>query len=331
MKPWRKNVAVAIDGGGIRGTMVAKALAVVEKAENLSFARRGQLFAGTSTGSVISAALGAGLPAAHIHELYIELAGVVFSKTWRSFLWPLTRYRYSNQPLIDALRAVLGDTKMGDLWSESRKKDLIIVLRDLVENRNLFVKPWKEEYQEWPIWKAVLASSTVPTYFPVVDGRYIDGGVGSYSNPCYVASFEIAFILEDWQPEETTLISIGTGQTKTGIKEGEASRFFLPQWVGPILDAFTIDAARQQVTLVQHFFDTLDFRRFDIELTEPIAMDDTSSIAELTAYGEKLGQKILNDEWDTIPHPLDTVSTGQKPTRSLARRLLQARRSLPDK
>ena len=29
MKPFRKHVALAIDGGGIRGTMVAKALAVV--------------------------------------------------------------------------------------------------------------------------------------------------------------------------------------------------------------------------------------------------------------------------------------------------------------
>ena len=104
MKPLRPNVALAIDGGGIRGTLVAKALAVVEEAENFSFAQVARLTAGTSTGSIISAALAAGLPAAEIHELYVRLAGTIFPDTLRSRLWLLTTYRYSNQPLVDALR-----------------------------------------------------------------------------------------------------------------------------------------------------------------------------------------------------------------------------------
>jgi len=316
MQELRKNVALAIDGGGIRGTMVAKALAVVEEAEKFSFAQRARLFSGTSTGSIISAALGAGLPAARIHQLYVDLAGDIFPKTLRSRLWPLTRYRYSNQPLIDQLRSVLGDTRMGDLWPGSGNKDLIIVLRDLAQNRNLFVKSWKDEYKNWPIWKAVVASSTVPTYFPVFEGRYIDGGVGSYSNPCYIAAFEIAFLLEDWKPEETTLISIGTGHTKTGLKEGEASRFHLVKWVGPILDAFTVDAARQQVDLVRYGFDKLDFRRFNIELTDSISMDDTSGIAKLTEYGALLGQKILNDDWEKMKEPLKPIVMGGSAARA---------------
>lgn len=310
MKPLRPNVALAIDGGGIRGTLVAKALAIVEEAENLSFAQVARLTAGTSTGSIISAALSAGLSAARIHELYTQLAGTIFPGTLRSYLWLLTTYRYSNQPLIDALRGVLGDVKMGDLWDRSPRKDLVIVLRDLVENRNLFVKPWKKKYQDWLVWEAVVASSTVPTYFPVFKGRYIDGGVGSYSNPCYIAAFEVLFCLEDWHPEETTLISIGTGSTKTGMKEGEANHFRPWNWISPVLDAFTVDAARQQVDLVHRFFEGLDFRRFQIELPEPIPMDDVGSINKLTAYGEKLGQKILDDEWEPMEELEETVVMG---------------------
>jgi patatin-like phospholipase/acyl hydrolase len=303
MKPLRSNVALAIDGGGIRGTMVAKALAAVEEVEKLSFARVGRLFAGTSTGSIISAGLSAGLSAARIYELYRQLAGEIFPQTLRSRFWFLTHYRYSNQPLIAALRSALGDKRMGDLWTETSKKDLVIVLRDLVENRNLFVKPWKQKYKDWPIWETVLASSTVPTYFPVVRGRYVDGGVGSYSNPVYIAAYEAAYVLPDCPLEETTLISIGTGTTKTGLKEGEANNFYAWNWVGPVLDAFTVDAARQQVDLVHRFFESLDFRRFQIELTEPIPMDDVGSIDKLTAYGEKLGRKILNDEWELPGEP----------------------------
>jgi hypothetical protein len=192
---------------------------------------------------------------------------------------------------------------MGDLWTETTRKDLVVVLRDLVENRNLFVKPWKFKYRDWPIWEAVLASSTVPTFFPVVKGRYVDGGVGSYSNPAYLAAFEAAYVLPDCPPEETTLISLGTGATKTGLKEGEADSFYPWNWIGPTLDAFTIDAARQQVDLVHRFFEGLDFRRFQIQLTESIPMDDVASIDKLTEYGEKLGQKILNDEWEPAGEP----------------------------
>ena len=50
--------------------------------------------------------------------------------------------------------------------------------------------------------------------------------------------------------------------------------------------------------LVRHFFADLDFRRFQIDLQEPLAMDDPSTIQELTRYGDQLGRKILNDETD---------------------------------
>jgi hypothetical protein len=303
MKPLRPKVALAIDGGGIRGTLVAKALAVVEKAEHLSFAKVAGLLAGTSTGSIISAGFCVGMSAAQMHKLYTELAEDVFPKTWRSTFWLLTTYRYSNQPLVENLRKRMGDIRMGDLWTAEQKKDLVIVIRDLVENRARFVKSWKEEYQDWRVWEAAVASSTVPTYFPVFKGRYIDGGVGSYANPCYIAAYEASFVLKDWLAEETTLISLGTGRAKAGLEAGEASHFRPWNWITPVLDAFSLDATHQQVHLVHRFFKELDFRRFQIDLDEPIAMDDTSAINKLTEYGERMGQKILNDEWEPIEMP----------------------------
>jgi hypothetical protein len=308
MKALRPNVALAIDGGGIRGALVARALDVVEKTENFSFSQRAQLLAGTSTGSIISAGLSAGLSAAQLHEIYGELAATIFPKTWRSRFWPLARYRYSNEPFIATLKKELGNKKMGDLWSESEQKDLVIVVRDLNENKACFVKPWKGKYRDWYIWEAVAASSTVPTYFPVFERKgkdYLDGGVGSYANPCYVAAFELAFCLK-WDPEETTLISLGTGSTGSGTKPGKARGFRSWDWLGPLLDAFTLDAAQQQMHLVDHFFEKLDFRRFQVKMSESIAMDDVSDIPALNKYGEEMGQKILNDQWEEI-EPLETV------------------------
>lgn len=296
MKPLRKNVAVAIDGGGIKGVMVTKALSMLEDHLGKPCSEIFTLAAGTSTGSIISAGIGARMRAAQMHELYHQLGGTVFKKTWCYYLWLLARYKYPNHALIQVLKDALGEMTMGDFWKSEPKIDVVITVRDLVENRTRFVKPWKEEYQDWKVWFAVLASCSVPTYFPIVEGRYIDGGVGSYSNPCYVAAYEAALCL-NWDPRETTLLSFGTGRLRGGMKPYQADKLFPWQWLGPLLDTFLSDASDQQVRVVQQFFEKLDFRRFQIDI-EPIELDDPSKIDQLTAYGQKLGEMVLNDEMD---------------------------------
>jgi predicted acylesterase/phospholipase RssA len=174
---------------------------------------------------------------------------------------------------------------------------VVITVFDLVANRTRFVKPWKEEYAAWPVSRAVMASSAVPSFFPVVEGRYVDGGVGSYTNPCYLAAYE-ANVCLGWDPSETTLISLGTGRGPHSIVPGDADRYWAWDWLMPLLGAFTQSADDQQVHLVRHFFAELDFRRFQVDLEEPIAMDDAGAIDELTRYGDQLGRKILNDETD---------------------------------
>ena len=297
MKPLREHVAIAVDGGGIKGVMVARALAILEDHLGQPLHEVFRLTAGTSTGSVISAGTAAGLSGAEMHQLYCELGQTIFRKTWRARLWPLTRYRYPLGPLETALRRHIGDMTMGDFWSADPSTDVVITIFDLVSNHTRFVKPWKEEYAAWPAAKAMLASCSVPTYFPPVEGQYVDGGVGAYTNPCYLAAYEARFCL-GWDPAETTLISLGTGRDPHTRQPGDADRFWAWDWIGPVLGAFLHSADDQQVHLVRTFFEQLDFRRFQVDLREPIDMDDPNKIPELTAYGDELGRKILNDETD---------------------------------
>jgi len=307
MKPFRKNIALAIDGGGIRGVMITQALIALETELGKPVSEIFSLSAGTSTGSIISAGLGAGLSAQRMYELYMQLGTTVFPNTLRSKLWPIFPYRYSGQPLVDALKSVLGEMTMGDYWKLKPPKDIVIVVRDLVENRSRFIKPWKDEYRDFPAWKAVFASSSVPTYFPVVDGRYVDGGVGSYSNPCYAAAFEAVYC-QNWNPKETTLISVGSGRTPDVLREHQADRFISIQWLSPMLDTFLDAANDQQVHTVSQFFPDLDFRRFQINIPA-IEMDDVSKMNELTEYGKKLGQMIVNDQMDVEPErPMAVLS-----------------------
>jgi predicted acylesterase/phospholipase RssA len=297
MRPFRKNVAIAIDGGGIRGVIVTRALSILEDYLHTPIHQVVRLAAGTSTGSIISAGIGSGLSAADMHLLYLALGDTIFTKSLRTFFWPLTRYRYPHKPLADALHEHIGDIKMGDFWARPKPMDVVITTFDVLENRSLFIKPYKAEYRDWPVIQAVLASSSVPTYFPVVEGRYVDGGVGSYANPCYLAAYE-ALVCLNWDLEETTLISIGTGREPQTLKPGQPGRFFAWEWLMPILGAFLASADDQQVHVVETFFEKLDFRRFQVDLKETIEMDDPRSIPKLVEYGDQMGKMILNDEFD---------------------------------
>lgn len=297
MKPFRKNVAVSIDGGGIRGVIVTRALAMLEEHLGLPCHQIFRLTAGTSTGSIIAAGIAANLTAKLMYELYTKLGQTIFAKSWRTLVWPLCRYKYPFEPVAAALHQYVGDKTMGEFWSTDPPTDVVITTFDLVENRTRFIKPWKEAYKDWPVIKAVLASSSVPTIFPVVDGRYVDGGVGSYANPCYLAAYELRYCL-GWDPAETTLLSLGTGRSPYSFSPEKAEKLWPWQWLAPALGAFQQSADDQQVHLVETFFPKLDFRRFQVDLKQPIDLDDVSKIPRLAVYGEELGRMILNDMTD---------------------------------
>ncbi len=297
MKPFRKNVALAIDGGGMRGVIVTRALSILEEHLGDPIHKFVRLTAGTSTGAIISAGVGVGLSAMEIHALYLALGRHIFRKSWRTFFWPLTRHRYSQEPLAEALHQHLGDRPMSSLWDRPEPMDVVITAFDVLENRSRFIKPYKQDYRDLPIADAVLASSSVPTYFPPVAGRYVDGGVGSYANPCYLAAYEAQFCLK-WDPDETTLLSLGTGRGPRSIRPGRPERFHPWDWLHPMLDAFLQSANDQQVHLVETFFQRLDFRRFQVDLNEQIEMDDPGAIPQLVRYGAQMAEKIMNDETD---------------------------------
>jgi hypothetical protein len=233
-----------------------------------------------------------------LYQLYVDLGKTIFPKSLRTFFFPLTRYRYPSKPLTAALNKYMGNRKLGDFWTANSPIDVVITSFDLVDNHTLFIKPWKDEYKDWPVVRAVLASSTVPTYFPVVEGRYVDGGVGAYANPCYIAAYELMYCL-NWNPAETTLISLGTGRDPHHVQVGQINRYFPWNWIDPVLGAFLQSADDQQVNLVNTFFEVLDFRRFQVDLRQPIEMDDPSKIPQLSGYGDDLGRMILNDLVDS--------------------------------
>lgn len=82
----RDNIGIAVDGGGIRGMMVARGLIELQKqlgVQRLIDDPRVKVVAGTSTGSIIAAMIASGFSAEQMVDLYKNLGPRVFSAPGR--------------------------------------------------------------------------------------------------------------------------------------------------------------------------------------------------------------------------------------------------------
>ena len=306
MKPFRKNVAIAIDGGGLRGIIAAKALAMLEEEMGQPAYQTFRLCAGTSTGSILAGGIASGVDGGSLLQLYLDLGPNLFRKSMLTRMWLLRGYRYSRLPLVRRFGNMVEEKTLGELWNSDPPMALITTTYDLIADRTRFIKSWKKEYQNWTVLKAVLASSAAPTYFPVLDGQFTDGGVGAYNNPCFLAAYEVTRYL-NWDPKETTLISLGTGHTPEHVKPGEPNRYTALSWLPRIIENRAQDSSDQQVSLVSNLFPEMDFRRIQVDLKEPISVDDFRKIPTLLKHGEEMGRKLLNDILD--PRQSDPLTT----------------------
>lgn len=77
-----RKYILTIDGGGVRGMIPACALAELEQQAGKRAKDIFSFMAGTSTGSIIVAALALGIPAAEIVTLYRDRVADVFHGNW---------------------------------------------------------------------------------------------------------------------------------------------------------------------------------------------------------------------------------------------------------
>jgi predicted acylesterase/phospholipase RssA len=330
MIPPRAHMALAVDGGGIKGLLVARALMALERelgVERLIEHPALNILAGTSTGSLVTGGIAVGMTAAEIADLYIQAGQRVFPPlfpAWvpagiRSLLRiaiGLTRPSlYPNEPLKELIRNIIGektgnpDLTMADLRKRLRPDQaLVVTVADINERRTHFVKSYKDNDAGWPVWEALLTSASEPTALPVVqrqDRYYSDGGLGSFGNPAYVAAREAV----DWQgypPGEVSVFSFGVGwlnDVNFQRANGIPARWNVVDWAKNAPLIMLGDGIRaQSLDIIADFItgqgQGMDFRRFQLELQDDIAPDDSSpaAIARLIQLGDELGKRVLNDQ-----------------------------------
>ena len=334
MTPVHKNVAIAIDGGGIKGLIVARALMALEDELGggpLIKHPEIKILAGTSTGAIITAAIAMGMEAKDIAKVYKDMGQKVFpplAPTW--FPKPLEQADefvrvvaqpslYSNERLIDLLKTVIqqqtgqADLTLAELDERlGPDKALILTTVNINERRTRFLKNYKEDNGDWKLWEAILASSSAPIALPVwsrVEAGekqvyYTDGGVGNYGNPAYVVAQE-AVVFRGYAPEDVSVLSFGTGWVNGANYEranGVPTSWHGLDWARNAPNLLVGDNARaQSLDITEGFGNSqLDFRRFQFELETDISADafgDDKTYQLMEDLGDKLGERIRHDQF----------------------------------
>lgn len=243
---------LALDGGGLKGILTLGFLKDIEdilrkrhdEDPDFRLCHYFDLIAGTSTGSIIAAALALGLSVPEITEMYMDLGSRVFRKD--PLRWGVVRARYDKDGLVRELKRVLGkDTTMG---SDRLRTGLLVMTKriDTGSPWPLGNNPEGKFFQappgadwisngDYPLWKVVRASTAAPSYFDperiqiysekgkkMVKGEFVDGGVSPFNNPALQAFMYATLegFKVNWDVGATRLflVSVGTGYVDPGKK-----------------------------------------------------------------------------------------------------------------
>ena len=236
-QPKKPFVILSMDGGGCRGYMSIRLLErVCEEAPG--FLDRVDLFAGTSTGSILAAFLAGGASPGEAASYYEQYVPAIFGRP-RNLVRRAWDAKFSNRPLKDALRTYFGDATVAQL----PKHFLAPALRvDGEASSTTSAEVWRLSQSREGGWRpavfsnlpavrgarpdvelkisdALLRSSAAPTILPLYQ-NYGDGGIWA-NNPTMLAVAKAKLHL-GLDPSDVRVLSVGAGSWARRVVEPTA-------------------------------------------------------------------------------------------------------------
>jgi patatin-like phospholipase/acyl hydrolase len=290
---------LSLDGGGIRGALT---LGYLQKIENILRDRHKNIISpekfrlyqyfdmigGTSTGSIIAAALAIGLKVSEIKEKYFELGKEIFGEKY-DWWNPLETFRYlkaryNHKPLENELKKVFGDILLGSdkiltaLCVVSKRADTNSTWLFHNNPNGKFFNSELGQNKSMPLWEIVRSSTAAPTYFVPqllnvgndITGAFVDGGVSMANNPA-LELIKVA-IMKGFGYQWTTganqllLISIGTGNAEYFSKTTEVTDNWVLSWATEIPSMLMSDASWNNQTILQWISNCPKGKMIDMEI-----------------------------------------------------------------
>lgn len=209
------KVVLSIDGGGIKGIVPLVILDhIVENFKGIGkkviIPDLVDLFAGSSTGSVICAALmhkkrngKVQFKANDVLQMYLTKGNQIFKKEFSE------SYNRANNPLKVVLQSNFGQTLLSDL-----QPDFMFLSFDLRSNEPYIFSKKSSDISEVTVAEALIASTAVPGYYPPIKMRQYElaDGMLACKNPSRYA-YNYAKLI--YPNEKVLMISLGTGFKKS--------------------------------------------------------------------------------------------------------------------
>lgn len=268
--PDHKKTILSIDGGGMRGVISLAMLIYLEEQTGKKAYELFDMVGGTSTGAIIAVGLGLGMSAKDIMEdVYKKRLPKAFGRQgiglWLKYLFRGLTHVYPTKPFLEALEPLA----KGKTVSDIEKPIILLTTKDIRTSNTYYITnrgDGCETFANLPLSVAVGASTAAPIFFPPIFGNLIDGGVGSFGNPCLATSIEAIEYIKLAVPEDVLHISLGTGFVSNARRENDGSKFWLKTWIEYILLEDIDDAALQQVYVTNKMYPKMDFRRYNPDL-----------------------------------------------------------------
>lgn len=304
-----QRLILSIDGGGTRGIIPATILDLLFK--DIAAIRPAiktptdffDLFAGTSTGGIICIGLTHGLAPADLVDLYLNKAKTIFHDTgWddlRDGFGKNIGADYSNKRFGKILTDLFGKATLADIHARlGDNKQLMVCSFDInptdSKNKDINFRPtvfnsgFLGDAAETLVDLA-LRTSAGPTYFPIYQQKYIDGGV-AMNHPAMAA---VAFAINSQksktptylrpngfnkglglEPKDLKVLSLGCGTSnknnipKSKVKDGDWGNM---QWVKYLPDLLTEANVQASEYYVQQVLPEDNYMRIQLEFDAPDA------------------------------------------------------------
>lgn len=293
------NIALSINGGGLRGVIPCAVLARLEKETGKPCREIFRYIAGTSTGALLAGGLAAGVPAATMMQFYTgDAAKKIFNppSPFSDVERAVRGFAYDPAVLRDVLVQAYGKVACGWRMNDSPVRMMVVAV---AANQ----KPWffvrdnprnSGTTGDKPMLDACVASACAPTYFspwPItVDGRvqqFFDGGSGAWGNPVGRMAIEM-FDYDDggFTPQNTRIVRLGTGFYPAGDEPPQG----IIATIGWATDTLLGASEDEQDGLVRRFYyraNPQDFLAFNWKMPRAIDMADLSGVPELVTVANQ--------------------------------------------
>jgi patatin-like phospholipase/acyl hydrolase len=283
---------LSIDGGGIRGVFPAHVLQCVEERLGVNLYDTFDMIAGTSTGSIIAAAVATKVPTKDIVAMYRERAEDIFPLLHsHSLLATWVRTLYIPKHSVDDLRAVLSgvfkDTLLGDISKPLLLPSSNVGSGDVHVLKSRYSSEFTRDMSV-PVKDAVLASCAAPIYLePVKVGEYLlaDGGLWA-NNPTLAAIIDARYRL-GVALDDIRVLSLGTGASTTAYGTRARAWGFMTGWRGSrFIDFVSSLQARSIHNYVRLMLAQHQLVRINFETDRPLSLDDRSVIEDLISRAD---------------------------------------------